>query len=121
MGIMSVSLAQLGGISTVLSSCLVLQFLGYAAFYMTRLSLGYAAPSMIEDPTLGLDMKGVGGFTSILPTCYGISKFASGVLGANTSPTYLLAGNRRPTFPCVLLSCTQSLAAPIQSGTIASK
>lgn len=47
---------------------------------------------MIEDPTLGLDMKGVGGFTSILPTCYGISKFASGVLGANTSPTYLLAG-----------------------------
>lgn len=47
---------------------------------------------MIEDPSLGLDMKGVGGFTSILPTCYGISKFASGVLGANTSPTYLLAG-----------------------------
>lgn len=72
-------------------------FLGYAAFYMTRLSLGYAAPSMIEDPTLGLDMKGVGGLTSILPTCYGISKFASGVLGANTSPTYLLAGGLAAT------------------------
>ena len=69
-----------------------LQFIGYAAFYMTRLSVGYAAPSMIEDPTLGLDMKGVGGFTSILPTFYGISKFLSGVLGARTSPTLLLAG-----------------------------
>ena len=64
----------------------------YAAFYMTRLSLGYAAPSMLEDKSLGLDMKAIGGFTSILPTCYGISKFLSGVLGARTSPTYLLAG-----------------------------
>ena len=77
---------------------------------MTRLTLGYAAPSMIEDPSLGLDMKGVGGFTSILPTCYGISKFASGVLGANTSPTYLLAGEippptRRRTPLCLCTGC----------------
>ena len=82
------------------------QFIGYAAFYMTRLSVGYAAPSMIEDPTLGLDMKGVGGFTSILPTFYGISKFLSGVLGARTSPTLLLAGKALSWPKCPFLCDT---------------
>ncbi len=91
-----------------------LQFLGYAAFYITRLSLGYAAPSMIEDPSLGLDMKGVGGFTSILPTCYGISKFASGVLGANTSPTYLLAGEAATAVRKTCLSSPFSYVQPMK-------
>ena len=64
---------------------------------MTRLSLGFAAPTMMEDPALGLDMKKIGGLTSILPMCYGVSKFLSGVLGARTSPTYLLAGGLAAT------------------------
>ncbi len=64
----------------------------YASFYLTRNSLAFTAPTMIEDPSLGLDMTSVGGLTSMLPVAYGFSKFLSGVLGARTSPTILLSG-----------------------------
>jgi hypothetical protein len=47
---------------------------------------------MLKDPSLGLDMVGIGGLTSVLPVAYGFSKFLSGVLGARTSPTIILAG-----------------------------
>jgi hypothetical protein len=64
----------------------------YAGFYITRSSLAYVAPVMIEDKALGLDLKAIGGLTSVLPIAYGFSKFLSGVVGANTSATFLLAG-----------------------------
>ena len=64
----------------------------YASFYLTRNSLAFTAPTMLEDKALGLDMTAVGGLTSILPVAYGFSKFLSGVLGARTSPRFLLAG-----------------------------
>jgi MFS transporter, OPA family, sugar phosphate sensor protein UhpC len=118
-------------------------FLGYGAFYLTRNSLAFTAPFMLEDKALGLDLKvrgkggrekkkalcsilffflfyrdrvhpsipsppppppvilsplffqttqAIGALTSILPVMYGFSKFASGVLGARTPPTALLAG-----------------------------
>eukprot|EP00884_Botryococcus_braunii_P017475 jgi/Botrbrau1/4410/Bobra.0348s0003.1 len=72
-------------------------FVGYAGFYITRTSLAYVAPSMLEDKALGLDLKAIGGLTSVLPIAYGFSKFLSGVVGANTSATLLLAGGLAAT------------------------
>ncbi|KAK9908663.1 hypothetical protein WJX75_001165 [Coccomyxa subellipsoidea] len=72
-------------------------FTGYASFYLTRNSLAFTAPTMIEDASLGLDMTSVGGLTSMLPVAYGFSKFLSGVLGARTSPTILLSGGLAAT------------------------
>ena len=69
----------------------------YASFYLTRNSLAFTAPTMLEDKALGLDMTAVGGLTSILPVAYGFSKFLSGVLGARTSPRILLAGGLAAT------------------------
>lgn len=54
---------------------------------------------MLEDKALGLDMTAVGGLTSILPVAYGFSKFLSGVLGARTSPRFLLAGGPYSCMP----------------------
>lgn len=65
---------------------------GYASYYLTRNSLNYVTPVMMQDKALALTYTQIGGLTSILPVCYGASKFASGVLGARTSPTVLLAG-----------------------------
>ncbi|KAA6417684.1 MAG: MFS transporter [Trebouxia sp. A1-2] len=65
---------------------------GYASYYLTRNSLNYVTPVMMQDKALTLTYTQIGGLTSILPVCYGASKFASGVLGARTSPTVLLAG-----------------------------
>ncbi|KAK9819760.1 hypothetical protein WJX72_002066 [[Myrmecia] bisecta] len=65
---------------------------GYACFYLTRNSLTYTAPVMVHDQALpGVNMIQIGALTSIFPIAYGFSKFASGVLGARTSPSYLLA------------------------------
>uniref|UniRef100_A0A1D2ACF3 Major facilitator superfamily (MFS) profile domain-containing protein n=1 Tax=Auxenochlorella protothecoides TaxID=3075 RepID=A0A1D2ACF3_AUXPR len=66
--------------------------LGYSCFYLTRNSLTYTAPAMVQDATLGIGMKEIGTMTSIFPIAYGTSKFISGVLGARTSPRLLLAG-----------------------------
>ena len=72
-------------------------FAGYGAFYLTRNSLAFTAPFMLEDKALGLTLSDVGTLTSILPVMYGVSKFASGVLGARTYPTVLLAGGLAAT------------------------
>ncbi|KAK9901089.1 hypothetical protein WJX75_003573 [Coccomyxa subellipsoidea] len=72
-------------------------FTGYASFYLTRNSLAFTAPSMLDDPSLGLSITSIGGLTSMLPVTYGVSKFLSGVLGARTSPTVLLAGGLAAT------------------------
>jgi sugar phosphate permease len=65
---------------------------GYASFYLTRNSLTYVTPVMMQAKDLKIDYTQVGGLTSILPLAYGASKFLSGVLGSRTSPTLLLAG-----------------------------
>lgn len=52
---------------------------------------------MVADPSLGMDITQVGAMTSIFPIAYGFSKFVSGVLGARSSPQYLLAGGLMAT------------------------
>lgn len=47
---------------------------------------------MVADPLLKMDITQVGVMTSIFPIAYGFSKFVSGVLGARSSPRYMLAG-----------------------------
>jgi sugar phosphate permease len=47
---------------------------------------------MVSDPSLKMDITQVGSLTSLFPIAYGFSKFVSGVLGARTSPTIMLAG-----------------------------
>lgn len=66
--------------------------LGYACYYLTRNSLTYTAPVMVADAALKMDITQIGTMTSIFPIAYGFSKFLSGVLGARTSPSILLAG-----------------------------
>lgn len=70
---------------------------GYAAYYVTRNSLTYTAPFMLNDAVLGLTLTQIGGLTSILPIAYGFSKFLSGVLGARASPRVILAGGLMAT------------------------
>eukprot|EP00245_Coleochaete_scutata_P005699 TRINITY_DN19450_c0_g1_i1.p1 TRINITY_DN19450_c0_g1~~TRINITY_DN19450_c0_g1_i1.p1 ORF type:complete len:546 (-),score=94.08 TRINITY_DN19450_c0_g1_i1:402-2039(-) len=65
-------------------------FVGYSSFYLTRNSLAYTAPAMVDAGVL--DKIAVGGLTSVLPIAYGFSKGLSGVLGGKTRPTLLLAG-----------------------------
>eukprot|EP00898_Chlorokybus_atmophyticus_P000707 jgi/Chlat1/1637/Chrsp127S08673 len=72
-------------------------FIGYGSYYLTRNSLTFVAPVMMNDPALGLSLAQVGGLTSIMPVAYGISKFLSGVLGSRTSPVQLLAGGLMAT------------------------
>ena len=79
----------------------------YGAFYLTRNSLTYVAPVMLNDPALGLNLSQVGGLTSVLPLAYGMSKFVSGVLGSRTSPTVLLAGELMPLSSCCTHKCTE--------------
>ena len=43
----------------------------YACYYVTRNSLTYTAPTMLNDAALGLTMTQIGGLTSILPIAYG--------------------------------------------------
>ena len=45
----------------------------------------------------------VGSLTSLFPIAYGFSKFVSGVLGARTSPTLMLAGGLMATAAVNLL------------------
>lgn len=66
--------------------------LGYSCYYLTRNSLTYTAPVMVADAALKMDITQVGVMTSIFPIAYGFSKFASGVLGARSSPSLLLGG-----------------------------
>lgn len=66
-------------------------FVGYGCYYLTRNSLGYVVPTLLEDKAVGLTMTQIGGLTSVLPVCYGFSKFLSGVAGARASPRVVLA------------------------------
>ena len=41
------------------------------SYYLTRNSLSYVAPTLLNDKAIGLTMTQIGGLTSILPVCYG--------------------------------------------------
>ncbi len=64
-------------------------FIGYAFYYFTRKSFTFAMPGLIAD--LGFDKSQLGILSSILSITYGISKFASGVIGDRTNPRYMMA------------------------------
>lgn len=64
-------------------------FIGYAFYYFTRKSFTFAMPGLIQD--LGFDKSQLGILGSILSITYGISKFASGVIGDKTNPRYMMA------------------------------
>ena len=69
----------------------------YAAFaagsyYLTRNSLSYVAPTLLNDKAIGLTMTQIGGLTSILPVCYGerhASAPAPLISTAGTAPSSL--------------------------------
>ena len=58
---------------------------------------------MVSDPSLNMDITQIGSLTSLFPIAYGFSKFVSGVLGARTSPTVMLAGGLMATAAVNLL------------------
>lgn len=64
-------------------------FIGYAFYYFTRKSFTFAMPGLIAD--LGFDKSQLGILGSILYITYGISKFASGVVGDKANPRYMMA------------------------------
>lgn len=64
-------------------------FIGYAFYYFTRKSFTFAMPGLIQD--LGFDKSQLGILGSILSLTYGVSKFASGVIGDRTNPRYMMA------------------------------
>src|SRR5580658_245486 len=64
-------------------------FIGYAFYYFTRKSFTFAMPGLIAD--LGFDKSQLGILASILSITYGISKFASGIIGDRTNPRYMMA------------------------------
>lgn len=64
-------------------------FIGYAFYYFTRKSFTFAMPGLIQE--LGFDKSQLGILGSILSITYGISKFASGIIGDRTNPRYMMA------------------------------
>lgn len=64
-------------------------FIGYAFYYFTRKSFTFAMPGLIQD--LGFDKSQLGILGSILSITYGVSKFASGIIGDKTNPRYMMA------------------------------
>jgi OPA family sugar phosphate sensor protein UhpC-like MFS transporter len=64
-------------------------FIGYAFYYFTRKSFTFAMPGLIQD--LGFDKSQLGILGSILSLTYGVSKFASGIIGDKTNPRYMMA------------------------------
>ncbi|KAK3271153.1 hypothetical protein CYMTET_20478 [Cymbomonas tetramitiformis] len=63
--------------------------LGYAMYYMTRLSFTYVAPTMVKE--LGMEITQVGAITSIFSLAYAFSKLLGGVLGDLFSPRQVFA------------------------------
>ncbi|MGR3951926.1 MAG: MFS transporter [Chlamydia sp.] len=64
-------------------------FMGYALYYFTRKSFTFAMPSLMAN--LGFDKGQLGILGSVLSITYGISKFASGILGDKSNPRYFMA------------------------------
>lgn len=63
-------------------------YIGYAAYYLTRRSFTYAMPAIQK--SLSLDVVGLGVISTVFSLCYGVSKFASGIVGDRVNPRYFL-------------------------------
>ncbi|MCB1113734.1 MAG: MFS transporter [Chlamydiia bacterium] len=64
-------------------------FVGYALYYVTRKSFTFVMPALASD--LQFDKGELGLLGTIFAITYGISKFASGVIGDRTNPRYFMA------------------------------
>ncbi len=65
-------------------------YIGYAFFYFTRQSFPFAMAAMESD--LGLSKVDLGFLsTTLLSVVYGVSKFASGILGDRSNPRYFMS------------------------------
>jgi sugar phosphate permease len=74
---------------------------GYSCYYITRNSLIFTAPAMVDSDMLpDIDKNSIGVITSIFPLCYGCSKFISGVLSDKFSPHIMLGGALAATSLC---------------------
>lgn len=63
--------------------------IGYALFYVVRKNLSVAMPEMVRD--LGISKTDLGIFLTLHGLCYGVSKFANGLLGDRTNARYFMA------------------------------
>lgn len=83
-------------------------FIGYALYYFTRKSFTFAMPALIQD--LGFDKGQLGILGSVLSITYGISKFASGLLGDRANARYFMAYGLVLTGICnIFFGCASSL------------
>ncbi len=83
-------------------------FLGYAFFYLTRKSFTFAMPALVQD--LGLDKAQLGILGSIMAITYGMSKFASGIIGDRSNPRFFMSVGLVLTGICnILFGCASSL------------
>lgn len=64
-------------------------FIGYMFYYFSRKSFTFAMPGLIAD--LGYEKAELGILASTLSITYGVSKFASGILGDRSNPRYFMA------------------------------
>lgn len=64
-------------------------FIGYALYYFTRKSFAFAMPGITAD--LGFDKSQLGILGSVFSIIYGISKFASGIIGDRVNARYMMA------------------------------
>jgi OPA family sugar phosphate sensor protein UhpC-like MFS transporter len=64
-------------------------YVGYALYYLTRMSFTFAMPSIIQD--LGFDKGQLGFLSSVFAMSYGLSKFVSGVFADRSNPRYFMA------------------------------
>lgn len=63
-------------------------YVGYASYYLTRKSITYAMPTLMK--SLSLDPRQTGLLLTIFSLSYGLSKFASGIVGDWVNPRYFL-------------------------------
>lgn len=64
-------------------------FAGYAFYYFTRKSFTFVMPALMQD--LGLDKSDLGILGSVMALTYGLSKFASGIVGDRSNPRYFMS------------------------------
>lgn len=64
-------------------------FLGYAFYYLTRSSLTFAMPALIDD--LGYDRGQLGLLATIWALAYGLSKFVSGIAADRSNARYFMS------------------------------
>ncbi len=64
-------------------------YIGYAAFYITRKSVTYAAPELMAN--LSLTTAQIGLLGTITYIAYGVSKFISGALSDRSNPRYFMS------------------------------